>query len=134
MAGLFSAGAYGLQAAAYYQQGQAIAEAAKFNAETQRQQGLAAERQTRAQAGRQIRSIRAGIAKSGVTFEGTPTMVLAESAANAEIDALNTRWTAQRRTAITEFEGRQGQSAARLQAGVSALRGASAAFDFFRAS
>ena len=134
MSGLISAGAYGLQAAAYYQQGQAIAEAAKFNAETQRQQGLAVERQTRSQAQRQIRSIRTGIAKSGVTFEGTPTMVLAESAANAEIDALNARWTAQRQTAITEFEGRSGQQAARLQAGVSALRGAAAAVDFFRAA
>jgi hypothetical protein len=124
MSGLLSFGGTALEASALYAQGQAAAEIAKFNAETQRQQGLAVERQTRAQSKRQIRSIRTGIAKSGVTFEGTPTMVLAESAANAEIDALNARWTAQRQTAITEFEGRSRQQAARLQAGAALIKGA----------
>lgn len=129
MSGLFGVGSYAMQAAAYNAQGQAVAEAAKFNAATQRMQGAAAERQIRTESGRQIRSIRARIAKSGVTFEGTPTTVLAESAANAEIDALNARWTAQRKASITEFEGRSGQQAARLQAGVSLLKGTEAAFD-----
>lgn len=127
MAGLLSAGAYVAQAAAYNAQGQAAAEASKFNAETQRMQGASAEVASRSQASRQIRSIRAGISKSGVTFEGTPTMVLADSAANAEIDALNARWNAARKSSITEFEGRAAQQTARLQAGASLLQGAASA-------
>lgn len=124
MSGLLSFGGTAMQAAALNMQGQAAGEAAKFNAATQRMQGAAAERQTRTQSGRQIRSIRAKIAKSGVTFEGTPTMVLAESAANAEIDALNARWTTQRQAAITEFEGSAAQQAGRLKAGAALITGA----------
>lgn len=124
MSGLLGFGGTVMQAAALNMQGQAAAETAKFNAATQRMQGAAAERQSRTESGRQIRSIRARIAKSGVTFEGTPTMVLAESAANAEIDALNARWTTQRQAAITEFEGRAAQQAGRLQAGAALITGA----------
>lgn len=124
MAGILGFAGTAMQATALELQGRAAADTAKFNAETQRQQGAAAERQTRSQAGRQMSSIRAGIAKSGVTFEGTPTMVLAESAANAEIDALNARWTTQRQAAITEFEGQAAKQAARLQAGATLISGA----------
>jgi hypothetical protein len=124
MAGLLGFGGAVMQAAAFQSQGQAAADAANFNAETQRMQGVAAERATRAQSSRQIRSIRAGISKSGVTFEGTPTMVLADSAANAEIDALNARWTAQRKEAITRFEGAAARRAGSLQAGAALISGA----------
>lgn len=124
MSGILGFAGTAMQAASLEMQGRAAAETAKFNAETQRQQGLAQERQSRSASGRQIRSIRAQIAKSGVAFEGTPTMVLAESAANAEIDALNARWTSQRQEAITRFEGESIQKAKRLQATGTLISGA----------
>jgi hypothetical protein len=58
-------------------------------------------------------------------MEGTPLMVLAESAANAEIDALNTRFTAGREATLSTMRGQEGRRAAYWSAGTSLLTGLS---------
>ena len=62
--------------------------------------GIKGKRAEHPAAQRQIGSIRAGVSKSGATMAGTPLAVLSESAANAEIDALNTRYSGQREAAL----------------------------------
>jgi len=72
----------------------ANAQAATYNAQVTKQQGAAEELRRRREASRRLSSIRAGIGKSGVTSAGSPLMVLAESAQQAEIDALSAQYTA----------------------------------------
>lgn len=105
--------------------GQAASMAGQYNAETARMEGAAKEAAQRQQAGRQLGAIRAGISKSGATMEGTPLMVLAESAANAEIDALNTRFSTGREATLSTLRGQEGRRAAYWSAGTSLLTGLS---------
>jgi hypothetical protein len=91
-AGAATAGA-GVQAYGSYQQGKSEEALNKYNAEVSRRQATAAEMQASAEAKRQQRASRAEqsrqrvlLAKSGVTTEGTPLMLLERSAANAELD------------------------------------------------
>jgi hypothetical protein len=136
-AGLFgSAGAFslgttlatvgsGLGAMGAIRAGQASQAAATYNAQSAMMEGAAKEAAQRQQASQRMGSIRAGIAKSGATTEGTPLMVLAESAANAEIDALNTRFSAGREANLYSMRGRQDRRAAYWNAGTSLLTGLS---------
>ena len=105
--------------------GQAGQQAATYNAETARMEGAMREAAQRQQASRQLSSIRAGISKSGARMEGTPLMVLAESAANAEIDALNTRFSADREVGLQRMRGQEARRAAYWSAGTSLLTGMS---------
>ena len=106
------------------QGGKADASAAQFNADAARREAASKEAAQRAQAQRQLGSIRAGVSKSGATMEGTPLAVLSESAANAEIDALNTQYSGQREAALYESRGRNARTAGYLRAGTSLLTGA----------
>ena len=110
------------------QTGQAGQQAAAFNMQTAQMEGAAKEAAQRRQASRQLGSIRAGIAKSGARMEGTPLMVLAESAANAELDALNTRFSTGRQMELERMRGTQARRAAYWSAGTSLLTGASRIF------
>ena len=107
------------------QGGRAEARSAQFNADSARQEAASREAAQRTAAQRQLGSIRAGVSKSGATMEGTPLAVLSESAANAEIDALNTRYSGQREAALYESRGRNARTAGYLRAGTSLLTGAS---------
>jgi len=107
------------------QGGKAENSAAQFNADSARMEAQARETAQRTAAQRQLGSIRAGVSKSGATMEGTPLAVLSESAANAEIDALNTRYSGQREAALYESRGRNARTAGYLRAGTSLLTGAS---------
>lgn len=106
-------------------QGKAESSAAQFNADAARRESESRENAQRAQAQRQLGAIRAGVSKSGATMEGTPLAVLSESAANAEIDALNTRYSGQREAALYEARGRNARTAGYMRAGTSLLTGAS---------
>jgi hypothetical protein len=55
-------------------------------------------------------------------------MVLAESAANAEIDALNTRYTGARQEALYRASGSNARRQGNLMAGTSLLSGAAKLF------
>lgn len=101
--------------------GRAESGAAQFNADSARMEAQSRENAQRAAAQRQLGTIRAGVSKSGATMEGTPLMVLAESAANAEIDALNTRYSGQREAALYESRGRNAKTAGYMRAGTSLL-------------
>lgn len=79
-------------------QGQAAGAAADYNAQLVEQNAILArkksaeeERRFRIQTARQLGSMRAAYARAGVTMEGTPMDVLAESAYTAELDALTIR-------------------------------------------
>jgi hypothetical protein len=104
--------------------GKAEASSAQYNAESARREAESRENAQRTAAQRQLGSIRAGVSKSGATMAGTPLAVLSESAANAEIDALNTRYSGQREAALYESRGRNARTAGYVRAGTSLLTGA----------
>lgn len=108
--------------------GQASSMAGQFNAQSALAEGNARETLIRQQAARTMGTTRANIGKSGVTTAGTPLMVLAESAASAEIDALNTQYTASRQAAFSTMRGQADRRAANISAGASLLSGASRIF------
>lgn len=103
--------------------GQAEAGAANYNAEMARRDASAKETAQRVGQQRQLSSIRSSVGKSGATMEGTPLMVLAESAANAEIDALNTRYTGIAESNLYSSRAKNARSAGNIRAGTSLLSG-----------
>lgn len=104
-------------------QGDAAARAAEYNAQAAEMEAASREQAQRAQSQRQLGTIRANIGKSGATMEGTPLLALAESAANAEIDALNTRFTGQRQAGLYRMQGDSARRQGNLMAGTSLLSG-----------
>lgn len=104
-------------------EGKAEAAAAQYNAESSRQEAASRERVQRAESMRRLGAIRSQIGKSGATSAGTPLAVLAESAANAEIDALNTRYTGMREQALYGASARNARTMGNLRAGTSLLSG-----------
>lgn len=139
-AGLFGAGgAFGLGATlgtlgtaasviGAVSQGGAQADASNYNAAAARADAASKEAAQRTQAQRQLGNIRANIGKSGATSAGTPLMVLAESASNAEIDALNTRRTGIIESGLYTAQGKNARRAGNLRAGTSLLSGMSRIF------
>lgn len=104
-------------------QGRAAGKAADYNANLALAEASSKEAAQREAARRQIGSIRANIGKSGATSAGTPLMVLAESAANAEIDALNTRYGGATQSSIYRAGGADARRAGTIRAGTSLLTG-----------
>jgi hypothetical protein len=109
---------------ALYNRGKAENAAAQFNAQTAEQEAASKATLIRSQAARQIGATRAQIGKSGATTAGTPLMVLAESAANAEIDALNATYTGARQAALYRAGGANAKSQGRVAAGTALLNNA----------
>lgn len=106
------------------QQGKAAQKAGDYNAQAAILEGQSRENAQRAEAERSMGRIRANIGKSGATTAGTPLMVLAESAANAEIDALNTRSTASRQSDVYRAGGDNARRQGNIMAGTSLLQAA----------
>jgi hypothetical protein len=106
-----------------YSEGKAAQSAANFNAQSSLIEAASKERLQRQQARRQIATIRSSVGKSGVTSSGTPLLVLAESAANAEIDALNTRFAGEREAGLYRAQGKNAMKAAKFRAGAQLLSG-----------
>jgi hypothetical protein len=104
--------------------GKAAQGSANYNAQSAEMEAASREAAQRSQAARQMGSMRAAIGKSGATSEGTPLMVLAESAANAEIDALNTRIMGQRQANLYRAQGANARKQSYIQAGTSLLSSA----------
>jgi hypothetical protein len=116
------------QMGAIRQQGKAEAAAGEFNARSAEQEASSRASLVRDQSARQIGATRAQIGKSGATTAGTPLLVLAESAANAEIDALNATYTGQRQAALYRSGGANARSQSRTMAGTTLLSGMSKIF------
>lgn len=102
-------------------EGQAQAEAANYNAQTALEEARIEEARRRAEGARAMGTLRASISKAGVTMEGTPLSVITESAANAEIDALNAQWSGQREAWSQVMRGKAAQTASYYKAGASLL-------------
>lgn len=131
----------GLAAAGQISSGIAAGRAADFNArvaeqnaELERWRSARDERLFRRDARRLQGKQRAAIAKSGVTTAGSPLEVLAETAAQAEEEALAIRFggnvahdRAKAQASLHRFEGRQRRLAGALGAGSSLLTGAARA-------
>lgn len=136
-AGLFgSAGAFGLGTtlatvgtglgiAGALKAGQATSDAADYNAQTSMIEAQAEETRRRAQAKQQMGALRASIAKSGATSEGTPLLAITESAANAEIDALNAQWSGSRQAQAMLMRGKSARTESYFRAGTSLMSGLS---------
>lgn len=121
-----------------FESGQASEQAYEFNAKIAEQNAaqtrLASaqeERMSRIQARKEIGSMRAAYGASGVTMEGSPMEVLAESVAMAELDALNIRHAGEMRArgyqmeaASSRFSGASARTAARIGAVSSLMKGA----------
>lgn len=104
--------------------GKAQSQAAEHNAKVAKLQGSIESQRIRKNARIQQASARATISKSGVTSSGTPMTVLAESAANAEIDAINAAWGYRQRSEELMRQSKQIRTASYIQAGASLLASA----------
>jgi hypothetical protein len=109
-------GGSGLEAKGVLEEGLASYKAGEYNAASARTQGVVEENRRRTAGKKEISKTRTGVAKSGVTFEGTPLNVLVESAANVEIDALNARWSGEQRARMEEYKGYSAYKASQLKA------------------
>lgn len=110
------------------QQAESQANIAEYNAALSRQQGLAEEERRRRESAVRIGALKAAVGKSGVTMEGTPLLVLAQSAAEAEVDALNARWSANQSAQLDEMRARNYRTAGKINAGTSLLKSAGSFF------
>ena len=99
--------------------GVAQQQAAKANAKQAQAAAAFDEARQRERAQKILAAQRVGFAKAGVTLEGTPGDVLANTAEDAEIDALAIRWGGASRAAAFKA---QGQSA--LIGGITGAAGA----------
>jgi hypothetical protein len=106
----------------------AQAQANEYNARLTLAQAKADEELIRRNADTQMGQSRAAISKSGVTMEGTPLLVMAESAANEEMDVLNNRWAAQGTANLYRMGADNAVTAGRIGAGSSLLAGIGGAF------
>jgi hypothetical protein len=84
-----TAGGAAMQAKAAKKQGEDEAKAAQHNDDLQREQTEIESARRRRSARRHIAEMRGAIAKSGVTIEGTPLMMLAEQATELERESIN---------------------------------------------
>lgn len=95
----------------------------EYNTAAARVEASAAEDKHRRDMKRRAGADRASIAKSGVTSAGSPLLVLAESAANAEMDALNIRIGAESTARVNQAKSRDIRRAGYIGAGTSLLSG-----------
>lgn len=115
----------GLGALGNIRAGQAEAGAARYNAEMANREAANKANLIRQEGDRRQGQMRAAISKSGVRMEGTPLMVLAESAANNEIDAMNAIQTGQMTSNLYRAQGTNARRAGNIRAGTSLLTGLS---------
>lgn len=128
-----------MSAAGSIQQGNSAKAAAEYNARvaennaiTARQQAAAQEEQHRRLARRQLGQMRAAYGASGVTMEGSPLDILAQSAKDAELDALNIRYGGELKAqgleseaVLERYRGKSAQRAGYMGAATGLLSGAS---------
>ena len=130
---------------ASYQSGRAQQDAANFNSAMANQQAKQArdvakikEENYREQVRRHMATMRAQYSASGVTMEGTPLMVMMDSAREAERDAQRIRyggelesWAYEGESGLQKMIGKQAYKAGMVGAGTSLLSGASRAYGMY---
>jgi cell wall-associated NlpC family hydrolase len=111
-----------VSAVAAVQQGQATSKMAKYNAQVmenqavaERQKAALEEQRHRARTTKLLSTQRALIAKSGLDLEGSPLLVMEDTAAQSELDSL-----------LIRYNGEMGANRAQSQAGLDRMRASSA--------
>ncbi len=117
-----------MSAAGQAKQGKAQAQAAEYNASVARMEATSEEARRRRDSDTAMGAMRTGRAKSGVTSEGTPMMVLAESAEMAELDALNARWSGETKSNLYKMEASSARKAIPYRVGATLLSGGAKAY------
>lgn len=97
--------------------------AARYNATLAQQEASQESNRRRQQGARQLAAIRQARAKSGVTFEGSPLLVAAESAAQIELDALNAQMVGRSEKQLHLQRAKGYRSGRTLAVGTSLLKG-----------
>jgi hypothetical protein len=129
--------AAGISAYASYESGQAQKEAGKYNAAVAENNAIAArnsamlaEEDHREKSRRILATIRARSGASGTTMEGSPLLVLSDSARQSEIDALRIRYGGEleatgykAQAGLSLFQGDQAATAGALTGGATMLTG-----------
>jgi hypothetical protein len=114
----------GMSAFGQYQQGQAQAAASEYNAAATEEKGKYEESQARDRLRRLLGTQRALYAKAGVDItSGSPLLVMADTAAQGEQEALNIRRGYQTEAGIDRFYGKQYKKAGMIGAGSTFLSG-----------
>jgi hypothetical protein len=126
--GQIAGGLYRSQAAE--QQGQAIADAALYNARLAQMEGAAEMARRRKAAGKQVGAYVAQMGKSGVRLEGSPLEFLVQNAEELERDALNAMVAARNTAALDRARARSAKKAGERGAGTELLMGATRAAAF----
>jgi hypothetical protein len=107
------------------QQGQAAASTADYNARVATQNAAYEERIQREKAQRLMAQQSSGYLKAGVAMSGTPLDVLADTAAQAELDALAIRYGGATQAAGYRAQGAAAKTAGYIGTGTTLLTGAS---------
>jgi len=113
-----------LSAFGQYQQGQAQAAASEYNAEAAEQKGKYEESQARLRLRHLLGTQRALYGKAGVDItSGSPLLVMADTAAKGEMEALNIRRGYQTEAGLDRFYGKQYKRAGLIGGASSFLTG-----------
>lgn len=99
--------------------------AARYNAALAKEEARRESSRRRVEGQRQLSAIRTARAKSGVTMEGTPLLVAAESAAQVEMDVLDAQWAGRNESRLYKNKARAYRDAKPYAVGASLLKGAS---------
>lgn len=97
--------------------------AALFNAAVAEREGFAESARRRRLARRELSSQRVAFAKAGVRLEGTPLEVLAQNAAEFELDAVNVEIAARQTAMLDRARAANIQTIAKTRAGAALLSG-----------
>jgi len=129
---IFSVGSALFQGFSQYQAANAAAKQASINARTAIAEAAAMESRQRRASAMDISAGAAGYGASGVRMEGSPLDIMEQSAYNAELDALTTRWKGQveatnyrNEAAMARASGRNALIGGFINAGGAAIKGAS---------
>lgn len=117
-----------------YSSGQAQQQQSNYNAQVERQQAMADEAAQRRRSSAILSQSRANIGASGVEIAGSPLEVMAQSAADAELDALTIRYGGEMRAQQAEYQGRVARASGNTSAATNLLMGLSSATRGVRAS
>lgn len=120
--------AAGASAVSTYTAGRQNAKTLKMQSIAANQQSVADEEATRRRARQILGMQRAAIAESGLGYEGSAGLIAQQSAANAELDALNTRYNGYMRALGLLSDSGAVRRESSLLAGQKLLQGSAAAY------
>jgi hypothetical protein len=112
------------QQRAYKLEAEAVADAAEYNAALAIQEGAREAARRRRLARRELASQRVAFARAGVTLEGSPLELLAQNAAELEMDALNVELDARRTANLERMRAKSIRDVSRTARGAALLSGA----------